>query len=103
MVMPIKIMLTDQAAKPVVICDVCEAWIERAEDGAYAWNEERTQSGMLREVAFVHKGRCLLTYLADHGSSTSDMPLEVLLPYLAANLDVDWAAATAMAEYFLAP
>ncbi len=101
--MPIKIMLTERGAAPVIVCDVCDAWIERADDGAYAWNEERPESGKLHEVAFVHKGRCFLAYEAEHGSSTCDMPLEVLLPYLAANLDVDWEGATTTAKYYSSP
>jgi hypothetical protein len=48
---PIKIMWTDQGAKPVIFCDVCGEWIQRAEDGAYAWNEERPDSGTLYALA----------------------------------------------------
>ena len=101
--MPIKIMLTDRGAAPVIVCDICGAWIERVDDGACAWNEVRFGSGTLHEVAFVHKGRCFLVYEAEHGSSTRDMPLEVLLPYLAANLDVDSEGATSLAKYFSTP
>jgi hypothetical protein len=101
--MPIKIMLTDRSAAPVIVCDVCGAWIERADDGGYAWNEERPDSGTLHEVAFVHKGRCFLAYEAEHGTSVCDMPLEVLFPYLVASLDIDWTAATTMARYYSSP
>jgi hypothetical protein len=101
--MPIKIMLTERGAAPVIVCDVCGAWIERADDGGSAWKEERPESGRLHEVAFVHKGCCFLAYEAEHGTSTHDMPLEVLLPYLAANLDVDWEGATTMAKHFSTP
>jgi hypothetical protein len=101
--MPIEIMLTERGAASVIVCDVRGAWIERADAGGYAWNEERPGSGTLHEVASVHKGRCFLAYEAEHGSSTRDMPLEVLLPYLAANLDVDWEGATTMAKHFSTP
>jgi hypothetical protein len=101
--MPIKIMLTDRGASPVIVCDVCGAWIERADDGGYAWNEERPESATLHEVAFVHKGRCFLAYEAKHGSSTCDMPLEVLLPYLAANLDVNREGAIRLAKNYSSP
>jgi hypothetical protein len=101
--MPIRIMLTDRGASPVILCDVCGAWIERADDGAYAWNEERPESGTLHEMAFVHKENCLLAYEAEHSSSMRDMPLDVFLPYLAASLSVDWRAATTMAKYFSTP
>lgn len=63
--MPIKIMLTECGAAPVVVCNVCGAWIERANDGGYAWNKERPESGALHEVAFVLKGRCFLAYEAE--------------------------------------
>jgi hypothetical protein len=98
--MPIKIMLTDRAAAPVIVRDVSGAWIERADDGGYPSNEERPESGTLHEVAFVHKGRCFLAYETEHGSSTCDMPLKVLL---AANLHVDWEGATTMAKYYSGP
>ena len=101
--MPIKIMLTDRGATPVILCDVCGAWIERAEDGAYTWHEERPDSGTLCEMAFVHRGNSLIAYDAEHSTSTSDMPLDVLLPYLVASLDVDWKAATRMAQRFSTP
>jgi hypothetical protein len=100
---PIKIMLTNRGASPVIVCDVCGAWIERADDGGFAWSEARAESGTLHEVAFVHKGRCFLTYEAEHGTSTRDMPLDVLLPYLVVSLDVDWDAATTMAKYYSRP
>ena len=90
-------------ASPVILCDVCGAWIERADDGAYAWNEERPESGTPHEMAFVHKENCLLAYEAEHSSSMRDMPLDVFLPYLAASLSVDWRAATTMAQYFSTP
>ena len=98
--MPIKLMLTHQGAKPVILCDVCGAWIESADEGAYAWNEERPDSGTLCELVFVHKGTCLLGYLNERGSSVGDMPLETLFPILVANLGVDWEAATRTAQHF---
>jgi hypothetical protein len=100
--MTIKTKLTERGAAPVVVCDVCGAWIARRSRG-YLWNDERPESGTLHEVAFVHKGRCLLAYEAEHGACARDMPLKVLLPYLAANLDVDWEGATTMAKHFSTP
>jgi hypothetical protein len=99
--MPTKIMLTDCGAAPVIVRDVSGAWIERADDGGIPGTRERPESGTLHEVAFVHKGRCFLAYEAEHGASTCDMPLEVLLPYLVASLDVHWPAATTMAKHYL--
>ncbi len=101
--MPTKIMLTDCGAAPVIVRDVSGAWIERADDGGIPGTRERPESGTLHEVTFVHKGRCFLAYEAEHGSFTHDMPLEVLLPYLAANLAVDWEGATMMATHFSTP
>ena len=101
--MPIKIMLTNRGAAPVIVCDVCGAWIERADDGSYAWNQERPEAGTLQEMAFVHQDRCLRAYEAEHGPSTQDMPLEVLVPLLVASLDVDWTAATTMAKFYSSP
>ena len=65
--MPIKIMLTDRGAAPVILCDVCGAWIDRADEGMYAWSEQHHESGALHDVAFVHKGDCFASYLAQHG------------------------------------
>jgi hypothetical protein len=100
--MPIKIMLTDYGASPVVICDVCGAWIQDGEEGAYAWSQENIDSGSLHDIAFVHKGRCLQKYVSQH-SAVADMSLNVLLPYLVASLGVDWRAASRMAKYFSTP
>jgi hypothetical protein len=101
--MPIKIVLTNRGASPVIVCDVCGAWIERTDEGGYAWSESRPESGTLHEVAFVHEDRCLHAYEAEHGASTHDMPLEVLVPYLVASLEVDRTAATTMAKYYSSP
>ena len=101
--MPIKIMLTDRGAAPVVICDVCGAWIQRADEGGYAWTQEQTESGTLYDVAFLHKGKCFITYEAEHGSLVADMPLNVFLPYLAVSLDIDWESAVRMATHFGTP
>ena len=98
--MPIKIMLTNRGAAPVIVCDVCGAWIERAGAGGYAWNEERSESGTLHELVFVHKDQCLRAHEAEHGTSTPDMPLEGILPYLVASLGIDWTAATTIAKYY---
>jgi hypothetical protein len=98
--MPIKIMLTERGAAPMIVCDICGIWIQRADVGGYAWSEQRTELGSLHDVAFVHKGDCFLTYESRQGTATMDMPLEVLLPYLAASLEVNWEAATNLAEYF---
>ena len=99
--MPIKIMATEHGDKPIIVCDVCGARIERSDDGAYAWNDQPPIPGRMHDMAFVHKGDCLLTYEAEQGaSSTSDMPLDVLLPYLAVNLELDWEAATKLASTF---
>ncbi len=101
--MPTKIMLTNRGAAPVVICDVCGAWIQRAEEGCYAWTQGQTEAGTLREVAFLHTGECFIRYEAKHGPFVADMPLNVFLPYLAVNLDVDWESAVRMATYFGTP
>src|SRR5262249_49242205 len=100
--MPIKIMLTESGAAPVIICDVCGAWIERAENGAYTWAEKRTESGSLHEVAFVHKDNCFVAYEPEQGAVIRDMPLDVFLPFLAASLEVNWETATTLARYFSA-
>src|SRR4051794_28529156 len=101
--MPIKIMLTNRGASPVVVCDVCGAWIDRADDGGYAWSQDRFESGTMCNMVFVHKGNCFRTYEAEHGAATCDMPLNVLFPYLVANLSIDWDAATRMAMHFSTP
>jgi hypothetical protein len=101
--MPIKVMLTDRGASPIVVCDACGAWIERAEDGAYAWSEESSEFGTICEMVFVHKGRCLEAFEKEHGVTTRDMSLDVLLPYLAANLCIEWDDAMKMARYFSSP
>lgn len=98
--MPIKIMLTNHGAVPIILCDVCGARIERADDGAYAWDEQRPESGALHDLTIMHRGDCFAAYEAEHGPSTRDMPLIVLLPYLATNLSADWKAETAMAAHF---
>lgn len=101
--MPIKIMLTDRGAAPVVICDVCGAWIQLAEEGCYAWTQEQTESGTLHEVAFLHTGECFIRYEAEHGSFVADMPLNVFVPYLAVSFGIDWESAVSMATYFATP
>ena len=101
--MPIKIMVNDRGATPIVVCDFCGAWIDKAEDGSYEWDDNDPRTVSLQEVFFLHNEDCVLAFERQHGKALYSMPLDVLIPYLATNLGVDWAAAYKRAKYFSTP
>ncbi len=101
--MALRIRLTDQGAAPVIICDFCGEQIENSSDGNYEWNGEEYRNGMLHEVFFVHKENCSRLHERRHGKVLDSMELDVLLPFMAANLGVEWDRALKHAAYVAEP
>jgi hypothetical protein len=95
--MPIKIMLTEKGAGPVIVCDYCGERIERALDANYEWDGEPQIAGDLREVYLVHK-KCSEANERKVGSLLDSNELHIMLPYLADNLKVNWEAARKHAD-----
>jgi hypothetical protein len=101
--MPLAIRLTDRGAAPVIICDFCGGQIENASDGNYEWDGEDYRNGTLHEVFFVHKETCSHLHERQRGKLLDSMELDVLLPFMAANLGVEWDHALKRAAYFAQP
>ena len=95
--MPIKIMLTERGAGPVVICDYCNKRIEDAREANYEWDGEVHRPGELLEVAFLHKN-CAWERQRRTARLFDSMEMIDLVPYLADNLHLDWETARKHAQ-----
>ncbi|MCC7023088.1 MAG: hypothetical protein IT338_09680 [Thermomicrobiales bacterium] len=92
--MPLKIEMSPESVRPVVICDQCGEPITEARDGNYQW-QAPWEPGMSRKfVFFTHKG-CNHAFEQARGGSGAwyAMELTELLPLLARGLEIDWDAA----------
>jgi hypothetical protein len=94
MAMPIVIEYRDGRSCPRVQCDQCGGLIETADEANYEFG--RAPEGESVPVRFVHR-RPECSRVADP-LGTGDMPLDVLLVYLADNLRVDMDEAREHAE-----
>jgi hypothetical protein len=89
--MPLKIEMSPESVRPVVICDQCGEPIDDARDGNYQW-QAPLDPGMSRKfVFFTHKG-CSYDFEQARGGGGAwyAMELTELLPHVAIGLKVNW-------------
>jgi hypothetical protein len=88
---------TDRGAGPVFLCDHCGERITEVKLANYVWDDKGAVPGDVLDVYFVHKGDCDRALEArltgGRPERLASMELNVLLPYLASNLGVDWEEA----------
>jgi hypothetical protein len=92
---PLKIEMSPESVRPVVICDQCGDVIADARDGNYQWQAPVDPRLSRRFVFFTHK-QCAHAFELARGGSGSwyAMELTELLPHIARGLNVDWDEAT---------
>ena len=94
--MPLKIEMSPESVRPVVICDQCGEPIGDARDGNYQWQAPLDPALVRRFIFFTHKGACAHAFEQARGGSGFwyAMELTELLPHVARGLNVDWDEAT---------
>jgi len=89
--MPLKIEMSPESVRPVVICDQCGEAITDARDGNYEWQAPLDPALSRKYVFFTHKSCALAFELARGGSGAwYAMELTELLPHLARALHLNW-------------
>lgn len=93
--MPLKIEMSPESVRPVVVCDVCGEVIADARDGNYQWQAPLDPGLHRKFVFFTHKA-CSADFEEARGGSGAwyAMELTELLPHLARGLRIDWDEAT---------
>jgi hypothetical protein len=93
--MPLKIEMSPESVRPVVICDACGEAIDNARDGNYQW-QAPIEPGLSRKYVFFTHKRCSHIFEQARGGSGAwyAMELTELLPYVARALQIDWDEAT---------
>ena len=93
--MPLKIEMSPESVRPVVICDACGEPIADARDGNYHWQAPLDPGLVRRFVFFTHKG-CSHAFEDARGGGGAwyAMELTELLPLIARGLRIDWDEAT---------
>jgi hypothetical protein len=93
--MPLKIEMSPESVRPVVICDQCGEPIADARDGNYQW-QAPLDPGMSRKFVFFTHKQCAHAFEQARGGSGAwyAMELTELLPHVASGLKVNWDEAT---------
>lgn len=93
--MPLKIEMTPESVRPVVICDQCGEPIAEAQDGNYQW-QAPVEPGMSRKFVFFTHKACAHPFEQARGGGGAwyAMELTELLLYTARGLNIDWNEAT---------
>ena len=89
--MPLKIEMSPESVRPVVVCDRCGEPIVDARDGNYQWQAPVDPSLSRKFVFFTHK-RCAHAFEQARGGSGAwyAMELTELLPHVARGLNINW-------------
>ena len=93
--MPLKIEMTPESVRPVVVCDGCGEPIADARDGNYQW-QAPVDPGLSRKFVFFTHKWCAHAFEQARGGSGAwyAMELTELLPHVARALHIDWDEAT---------
>ena len=93
--MPLKIEMSPESVRPVVVCDGCGEPIADARDGNYQW-QAPVDPGLSRKFVFFTHKWCAHTFEQARGGSGAwyAMELTELLPHVARALNIDWDEAT---------
>ena len=93
--MPLKIEMSPESVRPVVVCDGCGEPIADARDGNYQW-QAPVDPGLSRKFVFFTHKWCAHGFEQARGGSGAwyAMELTELLPHVARGLDIDWDEAT---------
>ncbi len=96
--MPVKVFRTERGAGPVIVCDYCGERIENAKEANYEWDDDGLRPGEITVAFLLHK-KCARQHQVEFGKHLDSMEMNVMLPYLAHNLMVDWDDAQRHAEF----
>jgi hypothetical protein len=93
--MPLKIEMSPESVRPVVVCDGCGEPIAEARDGNYQW-QAPVDPGLSRKFVFFTHKWCAHAFEQARGGSGAwyAMELTELLPHVASRLNIDWDEAT---------
>ena len=89
--MPLKIEMSPESVRPVVVCDGCGEPIADARDGNYQW-QAPVDPGLSRKFVFFTHKWCAHAFEQARGGSGAwyAMELTELLPHVARGLNINW-------------
>ncbi len=89
--MPLKIEMSPESVRPVVVCDGCGEPIADARDGNYQW-QAPVDPGLSRKFVFFTHKWCAHAFEQARGGSGAwyAMELTELLPHVASGLNINW-------------
>lgn len=95
--MPIMMMTTEDGAGPVVVCDYCGKRIVDSDGVNCIWKDENCEPGSFSDMYIVHN-QCDELMQRRHGVMSNSTELDILLPQLADNVNIDWEKARQRAK-----
>lgn len=95
--MPIRMMVTENGAGPVLVCDYCGERIVDTDGVNCIWKDESYEPGTFSEVYIVHN-QCDEPLQHRIGMMPNSTELDILFPQLVDNVNMDWEKAEKRAE-----